>query len=154
MLEVNFIIISWALNSLQWKSKTSIYSSIMSLNRFKLIKRIVTFYHSTTCNDKWKKDKFLALGEVFEIFTKPCARNYTLDDFLAIDETLYLTRGSIEFKTYTKDKLGKYELNFWSLRRASKAYDYSTIPYCGKLEVITDAYIGDTLTLEERIVEG
>ena len=30
---------------------------------------------------------------------------------------------------------------------------YYTIPYCGKSEVITDAYIRDTLTLVKRIIE-
>ena len=37
---------------------------------------------------------------------------------------------------------------------ARNVYVYYTIPYCGKAEVITDAYIEDTLTLVKRIVEG
>ena len=39
-------------------------------------------------------------------------------------------------------------------RSARNVYVYYTIPYCGKAEVITDAYIEDTLTLMKRIVEG
>ena len=33
------------------------------------------------------------------------------DDYVAIDETLYPTRGGILFKTYGKDKPAKYGLN-------------------------------------------
>ena len=67
--------------------------------------------------------------------------------------TLYPTRGSIGFKTYSKDKPIKYGLNFQSLGSARKAYVYYNIPYRGKPEVITEAYIGDTLTLVKRIIK-
>ena len=82
------------------------------------------------------------------MFNKQYARNYSPNDFLDIDETLYTTRGSIGFKTYNKDKPAKYEFNFRSLRSARKAYVYYTIPYCGKPEIITNAYIGDTDSCE------
>ena len=78
------------------------YSSTMSLNRFKFIKRMITFDDSKTRNDRWKKDKISAFRKVFEMFNKQCARNYFTDDFLAIDETLYPIRGSIGFKAYNK----------------------------------------------------
>ena len=68
-----------------------IYSSTISLNLFKFMKRMITFNDSTTRNDRWKKDKFSAFREVLEMFNKQCARNYLPDDFLAIDETLYPT---------------------------------------------------------------
>ena len=88
------------------------------------------------------------------MFNKQYARNYSPNDFLDIDETLHPTRGSLGFKTYNKDKPAKYELNFRSLRSTRKAYVYYTIPYCGKPKIITNAYIGDTLALVKRIVEG
>ena len=111
----------------------------MILNRFRLIRRMITFDDSTTRNDRWKKDKFSVFREVFEMFNKQCARRYLPDDFLAIDETLYPTRGSIGFKTCNKDKPAKYGLNFRSLRSGRKAYICYTIPYFGKPNIITDA---------------
>ena len=123
----------------------------MSLNRFKFIKRMIIFDDSTKRNDRWKTDKFSAFREVFEMFSKQCARNYSLDDFLPKDETLYPTQWSIGFKTYNKYKPTKYGLNFRSLESPRKACVYYTIPYCGKPELITDAYTGDTLTLVRRI---
>ena len=53
-----------------------------------------------------------------------------------------------------KDKPAKYGVNFQILGSTRKAYVYYTIPYCGKPEVITDAYIGDTLTIVKNIVKG
>ena len=41
-----------------------IYSFTMSLSRFKFIKRMITFHDSTTCNNRWKKDKFSAFWGV------------------------------------------------------------------------------------------
>ena len=128
-------------------------SSIMNLNRVRFIKRMIIFDDSTTSNDRWEKDKFSAFGEVFKMFNKSCAKNYLPDDFLAIDETLYPNQGGIASKSYNKDKLVKYGLNFQSLGSTRNAYVYYTIPYCGKPEVITDPYIGDTLALAKRIVE-
>ena len=130
-----------------------IYGSIMSLNRVKFIKIMIIFDDSATSNDRWKKDKFSAFREVFKMFNKPCAKNYLPDDFLATDETLYPNQGGIGSRSYNKDKLVKYGLSFQSLGSTRKAYLYYTIPYCGKPEVITDPYIGDTLTLVKRIVE-
>ena len=75
------------------------YSSITSLDRFKFIKRIITFDDFTIRNDRWKKDKFVVFREVFEMFNKQCVRNYSPDDFLTIDERLYHSRRSIGFKT-------------------------------------------------------
>ena len=90
----------------------------MSLNRFKFIERMITFDNSTTRNDRWKKDKFSAFREMFEMFERQCAQNYSQDDFLTIDETLHPTRESIGFKTYNNNKPAKYRLNFQSLGSA------------------------------------
>ena len=98
-----------------------IYSSVMSLNRFKFIKKMITFDDSTARNYRCKKDKFSSFRGMLDMFNKQCARNYSLDDFLAIDEALYLTPGSLGLKTYNKDNPNKYGLNFRSLVSARKA---------------------------------
>ena len=76
------------------------------------------------------------------------------DDYIAIDETLYPTRGGISFKTYNKDKPAKYGLNFRSLGSSRRPYIYYTVPYTGKPVEVTESHIKDTLTLVKRIVEG
>ena len=41
-----------------------------------------------------------------------------------------------------------------AIKKKRKVYVYHTFPYCEKPEIITDACIGDTLTLVKRICEG
>ena len=76
------------------------------------------------------------------------------DDYIAIDETLYLTRDGISFKKYNKDKPAKYGLNFRSLDSFRRPYIYYTVPYTWNPVEGTESYIKGTLTLVKRIVEG
>ena len=75
------------------------------------------------------------------------------DDYIAIDETLYPTRGGISFKTYNEDKPANYGLNFRSLGSSRHPYIYHTVPFTGKPVEVTESHIKDTLTLVKRIVE-
>ena len=59
------------------------------------------------------------------------------DDYIAIDETLYPARGGISFKTYTKDKLAKYGLNFRNLGSSRCSFIYYTMPYTGNPVEVT-----------------
>ena len=76
------------------------------------------------------------------------------DDFNAIDETLYTTRGDISFKMYNKDKPAKYGINVRSLGILRRPYVFYTVPYAGKPEVLTDQHAQDTATLVKRIIVG
>ena len=80
--------------------------------------------------------------------------NMSLDDYVAIDETLYPTRGGILFKTYNKDKSAKYGLNFRSLGSSRRPYVYYTIPYTRKPVEVTDTHIKDTFSSVQQLVEG
>ena len=50
------------------------------------------------------------------------------DDYIAMDETLYPTRGGISFKTYDKDKAAKYGLNFRILGSSRRPHIHYTVP--------------------------
>ena len=50
------------------------------------------------------------------------------DDYIAIDETLYPTRGGISFKTYNKDKPDKCGPNFRTLGSSRRPYLLCYIP--------------------------
>ena len=76
------------------------------------------------------------------------------DDYIAIEETLYWTRGGISFKTYNKDKPAKYGLNIKTLGSSRRPYIYYTWPYTGKPVEVTESHIKETLTFVKRIVEG
>ena len=68
------------------------HSSIMTCNHFQFIKMMIGFDNATTRDDRWKTDKFTAFRGVSELFNNQCAKNYTPDYFLDIDETVYPTR--------------------------------------------------------------
>ena len=92
-----------------------IFSASMSFNRLVFIKAMISFDDANTRQEPWQKDRFAAFREIFEEFNKCCTKNMSPDDYIAIDETLYPTRGGISFKTYNKDKPSKSGLNFRSL---------------------------------------
>ena len=50
-------------------------------------------------------------------------------DYIAIDKTLYPTRGGVSFKKYNKDKPAKYGLNFMRLGSSRHPYNYYIVPY-------------------------
>ena len=131
-----------------------IFAATMSYNRYCFLRSMIVFDDAASRSERWKTDRFAAFRDIFEKFNNNCAKNMAPDDFLAIDETLYPTRGGVSFKTYNKDKPAKYGLNFRSLGSSRHPYVYYTIPYTGKPEEVTDAHIKDTMTLVKRIVEG
>ena len=69
------------------------------------------------------------------------------DDYIAKDETLYLTRGGISLKRYNKDKSATYGSNFRSLDSSRCSYIYYTVPYTGKPVEVIESHKKDTLTL-------
>ena len=131
-----------------------IFSASMSFNRLVFIKAMISFDDANTRQERWRTDRFAAFREIFEEFNKCCAKNMSPDDYIAIDETLYPTRGGILFNTYNKDKPAKYGLNLRSLGSSRHPYIYYTVPYTGKLVEVTEGHIKDTLTLVIRIIEG
>ena len=131
-----------------------IFSASMSFNRLVFMKAMISFDDANTRQEQWRTDRFAAFREIFEEFNKCCAKNMSPDDYIAIDETLYPTRGGISFKTYNKDKPAKYGLNFRSLGSSRHPYIYYTVPYTGKPVEVTESHIKDTLTLKKRIVGG
>ena len=76
----------------------------MSFNRLVFIKAMTSFNDTNTRQERWRTDRFAAFREIFEDFNKHCAKNMSPDDYIAIDETLYRTRGGISFKIYNKDE--------------------------------------------------
>ena len=115
---------------------------------------MIVFDDAASRSEQWKTDRFTAFRDIFEKFNSNCAKNMAPDDFSAIEETLYQTRGGVSFKTNNKDKPAKYGLNFRSLGTSRHSYVYHTIPYTGKPEEVTHTHIRDTMTLVKRIVEG
>ena len=130
-----------------------IFSASIGFNRLVFTKAIISFDDANTRQERWRTDRFTAFREIFEELNKCCTKNISPDDYIAIDETFYPTRGGISFKTYNKYKPAKYGLNFRSLGSSRRPYIYYNVPYTGQLVEVTESHIKNTLTLVKQIVE-
>ena len=97
-----------------------IFAATMSYKRYCFLRSMIAFDDAASRSERWKTDRFAAFRDILEKFNNNYVKNMAPDDFLAIDETLYSTRGGVSFKTYNKDKPVKYGLNFRSLGRTHR----------------------------------
>ena len=130
----------------------------MSVNRFKFICRFNTFDGKTTCQDRWKNDKFACMREIFEAMNSRNASMRYPSALLALDETLYPYRGHIGFKQYNPQKPAKYGLLYRSLCDSTVTYTYLSLAYAGKPEVVggngAKFYITGTDEYTKYLVNG
>ena len=104
----------------------------MSMHRFKLICRLISFDNKETRNDLWKTVKFICMRQLFEDMNERNAGMRHPSPLLPIDETLYPYRGYIGFKQYNPNKPAKYGLLYRSLCDSSIPYTSYSLPYAGK----------------------
>lgn len=65
------------------------YGAVMSRNRFEFLPSNLCFDDPDNRDERWKKDRFAAIRELFEAFNKQCLTMMAPSDYLSIDETLY-----------------------------------------------------------------
>ena len=110
------------------------FGATMSHQRFKFILAHLCFDDAETRPERWKRDRFAALREFFELCNDRFARMLIPEDYLTIDETLYPIRTQIAFRQYNPDKPAKYGLLFKSINCARYPYTYQAHIYAGKPE--------------------
>ena len=77
----------------------------MPLNLFKFLLAHLRFDDKATREERWKQDRFAAMREIFQIFSRNCERVLVPDDLLFLDETLYPTRVEWHFDSTTRANL-------------------------------------------------
>ena len=70
----------------------TLFSAVMSKNRFEFLVSNLCFDDSTTRKQRWSWDRFAAFREVFELFNNNCAQYVTPNIYMSLDETLYPMR--------------------------------------------------------------
>ena len=113
-----------------------IFGATMSWFRFLFIMRHFSFDDVNTREQRWKKDMFAALRQVFEMCNKNFGEALVSVDYISLDETLYPARTQVSFKQYNPDKPAKYGVLFKSLNSARYPYTYQTHVYSGKPEEV------------------
>ena len=96
-----------------------IYKATMSKHRFDFLIRILRFDDKTTRPARLVDDQFSPIRELFNTFNDECSSNFTLSEFVTIDETLRRFRGRCRFKLYMPQKPGKYGILFRVMTNAN-----------------------------------
>ena len=95
------------------------------------------------------------MRELFKCFNKNCSTTVVPEEYLCIDETLYLTRNKSSFKQCNPSKPAKYGLLFKSTNAFTYAYKHHIIPCCGKPnEEATAYYVKEVEETEKYLVQN
>ena len=130
-----------------------IFSATMSKNRFKFLFSKISFDDFETRAERWKKDRFAAIGNSFEKFNNICGKSIIRDDLLSIDETLYPMRNKVAFKQFNPNKPAKYALLFKRINASPYPYSFISVPYCGKpVGEPTEEYKPSTFEVTKHMV--
>ena len=101
-----------------------IYGEVMPRERFHFLIRNISFDDEETRPQRWKKDRFAAIREIFEKFNDQCSSVLCPDEYLSLDETLYPMRTQIQFKQYNPNKSAKYGLLYKSINAARYPFTF------------------------------
>ena len=103
----------------------------MSKNIFTFLFSKISFDNFEKRTERWKKDRFAAIQNIFEKFNINWGKSIIPDDLLSIDETLYPMRNKVAFKQFNPNKPAKYGLLFKSINASRYPYSFVSAPYCG-----------------------
>jgi hypothetical protein len=109
-----------------------IFRNTMSLNRFKLIRRILRFDNPDTRKGRLLRDKLAAVRLLIDNFVENSQKCYMPGESVTIDEQLYPYRGRCKFVQYMPSKPSKYGLKFWAVCDSQNYYCWNLRFYMGK----------------------
>lgn len=104
----------------------------MSKNRFEFLLGSLRFDDKATRDQRKTNEIFATFREFWNLFADNCKCNYTLSEYMTIDETLLSFKGRCPFKTYIPNKHDKYGLKIISMCDARTFYFLDGIPYIGR----------------------
>ena len=84
------------------------------------------------CTERFRSDKAAAICDAYKMFRGIWAKVLVPDEFLSLDETLYLTRVGVAFRQYNKSKPANYVSIFRNLNYAEMPFTYNSVMYLGK----------------------
>uniref|UniRef100_A0A2P2I3U3 PiggyBac transposable element-derived protein 3 n=1 Tax=Hirondellea gigas TaxID=1518452 RepID=A0A2P2I3U3_9CRUS len=108
-----------------------IFSACMSSARFIFLNANITFDNSDSRPERFLRDRFAAIRDLFEKFNNNCSNVLQPDGFLAINETLYGCRNQV-YKQDNTSKTAKCGLLFKSLNAARYPFTFRAVVYAGK----------------------
>lgn len=117
-----------------WDATTgrSIFRATMSLEKFKMISKVLRFDDRQTRQKRRVTDKFAAIRDLWDKWVEILPMLYNPEMYVTVDEQLVAFRGKCPFRQYMPSKPAKYGIKFWVLCDNSTSYVWNIQPYLGK----------------------
>lgn len=109
-----------------------LFRKTMSYNRFIFLLRCLRLDNINDRETRRQFDKLAAVREFFSNFNKKCQENYSVSEYVTIDEKLEKFRGRCAFRQYMPKKPAKYGLKLFALVDARTYYTYNMEIYAGQ----------------------
>lgn len=109
-----------------------VFNATMSITRFRFLLRCMRFDDINDRVERKELDNVAPIREIFEIFVANCQNNYSLGEYVTIDEQLLSFRGKCKFRMYIPNKPAKYGIKVFALCDARTWYTSNLEIYAGK----------------------
>ncbi|KAK2578804.1 hypothetical protein KPH14_012833 [Odynerus spinipes] len=118
--------------------ETPIFRQTMPYKRFLQISRFLHFANNNTSN---KSDKLNKIKPVIDFFNQKFREIYTMEEDIAIDESLIKFKGRLSYKQYNPSKRARFGIKMYKLCESSTGYCYNFKIYTGsdKIDIANNA---------------
>ncbi|KRZ12308.1 PiggyBac transposable element-derived protein 4 [Trichinella zimbabwensis] len=122
-----------ATNSL-WNTENGrpIFPSVMSLDNFQRISRIIRFDDRETRSHRREKDPLAAIRDIWDDWVARLPMMCNPGAYVTADERLIPFKGRCPFRQYMPKKPAKYGIKVWTLCDAKTSYAWNMQIYTGK----------------------
>jgi hypothetical protein len=124
-----------------------IFSKVMGLNRFKLIRSVLRFDNIETRQGRMARDKLAAVRLLLDGFVQNSQRAYVPGHSVTVDEQLYPFRGRCRYRQYMPSKPARYGLKFWLACDSDNYYCWNIQFYCGRDGEDRDVPLGEHVVM-------
>lgn len=112
-------------------SGIELFRTTMSRNRFHFLMQFVRFDDKETREERKVYDKLAPIRDIVDRFVTHCQTNYSLGEYVTIDEMLPAFRGKCSFRQYIPSKPSKYGIKILALVDAKMFYTANLEIYVG-----------------------
>lgn len=109
-----------------------LFRLVMPYKRFYLLLRALRFDDAATRQVRRVQDKLAPIRSVFEGFVDRCKNNFTVGEYVTLDEMLECFRGRCSFRQFMPQKPAKYGLKMFAVVDSRMYYTSNLEVYCGK----------------------
>ncbi|KAL6419436.1 hypothetical protein ACFW04_011413 [Cataglyphis niger] len=124
---------------------TPIFRETMPYKRFLQISRFLHFANNEVAN---RSDKLSKIKPVINYFNQQFEEIYTMQEDIAIDESLVKFKGRLSYKQYNPSKRARFGIKVYKLCESSTGYCYNFKIYTGRDKIHTTENASETVVKE------